>query len=69
MCISKSSTEAELIAVTDLLPEAFHLSKIVADVTGLKVKIVLYQDNMATIAMIRNGNSGARSKHIKIRFG
>ena len=28
-CISKSSTEAELLAVTDLLPEAFHLRTII----------------------------------------
>ena len=48
-CISKSSTEAELNAVTDLLPEAFHLRKIIEAVTGKKVRIVLYQDNMAAI--------------------
>ena len=68
-CISKSSTEAELIAVTDLLPEAFHLRKIIEAITGNKVKIILYQDNMATMSMIRNGAGGGRSKHIKIRFG
>ena len=68
-CISKSSTEAELIAVTDLLPEAFHLKKIVEAITGKKVRIILYQDNMATISMIKNGVGGGRSKHIKIRFG
>ena len=68
-CISKSSTEAELIAVTDLLPEAFHLKKIIETITEKKVKIILYQDNMATMSMIRNGTGGGRSKHIKIRFG
>ena len=68
-CISKSSTEAELIAVTDLLPEAFHLKKIIETITGKKVRIILYQDNMATISMIKNGAGGGRSKHIKIRFG
>ena len=68
-CVSKSSTEAELIAVTDLLPEAFHLKKIIQAVTCKKVRIVLYQDNMATMSMIRNGTGGGRSKHIKIRFG
>ena len=68
-CVSKSSTEAELIAVTDLLPEAFHLKKVIQAVTGKDVKIVLYQDNQATISMIKNGAGGGRSKHIKIRFG
>jgi hypothetical protein len=68
-CVSKSSTEAELIAVTDLLPEAFQLKKVIQAVTGKDVKIVLYQDNQATIAMIKNGAGGGRSKHIKIRFG
>ena len=54
-CVSKSSTEAELIAVTDLLPEAFHLRKIIEAITRKNVKIILYQDNMATISMIKNG--------------
>jgi len=67
-CVSKSSTEAELIAVTDLLPNAMELRNITEEITGKKVRLVFYQDNMATIRMIKNGTVGARSKHIKIRF-
>ena len=59
-CVSKSSTEAELIAVTDLLPEAFHLRKIIEAITRKNVKIILYQDNMETISMIKNGAGGGR---------
>ena len=68
-CVSKSSTEAELIAVTDLFPSAMEVvCNITEEITGKNVKLVLYQDNMATIGMIKNGTGGSRSKHIKIRF-
>ena len=67
-CVSKSSTEAELIAVTDFIGEAMKLKMIAQEITRKGVKLVLYQDNQATINMIKNGTAGARSKHIKIRF-
>ena len=67
-CVSKSSTEAELIAVTDLVGQAIELKNIAEEIVGRKVKLIIYQDNQATIKLLRNGVSGGRSKHIKIRF-
>ena len=32
------------------------------------MKLIVYQDNQATIKLLRNGVTGGRSKHIKIRF-
>jgi len=67
-CVSKSSTEAELIAVTDLLGQAIELKKIAEEIIGEKIKLIVYQDNESTIKLMKNGIVGARSKHIKIRF-
>ena len=35
---------------------------------GRDVKLVVYQDNMATMKSLKNGVTGGRSKHVKIRF-
>jgi hypothetical protein len=65
--VSKSSTEAELIALTDMAGEGISIQNIVFALTGKWLKVMLMQDNQATIHIIKNGLS-ARSKHVKIRF-
>ena len=67
-CISKSSTEAELIAVTDLVAHAIEVKKISEEIIGEKIELIVYQDNESTIKIMKSGIAGARSKHIKIRF-
>ena len=66
---SKSSTEAELIAVSDVLPQVIwtrdFLEQQGYDVGPAK----LFQDNMSTIALAGKGQSTAeRTRHIAIRF-
>ena len=67
-CVSKSSTEAELIAMTDYVTEAMHLRDVAENIIGKDIKLVVHQDNVSTINMIRNGEPSGRSKHVKIRF-
>jgi len=67
-CVSKSSTEAELIAVTDLIGQAIDLKRVAEEIIGEEIKLVVYQDNESTIKLMKNGTTGARSKHVKIRF-
>jgi len=67
-CVSKSSTEAELIAVTDLIGQAIDLKRVAQEIIGEEIKLVVYQDNELTIKLMKNGTTGARSKHVKIRF-
>jgi len=67
-CVSKSSTEAELIAVTDLVGLAFNMKRLAEEIIGEQIKLVVYQDNESTMKLMKNGSTGARSKHIKIRF-
>lgn len=67
--VSKSSTEAELIGLSDsasqiiwtrefLIGQGYHLDA-----------ATIYQDNMSTIAMVKKGHSSSdRSRHINIRY-
>jgi len=67
-CVSKLSTEAELIAVTDLIGQAIKLKKTAEEIIGENIKLIVYQDNQSTINLMKNGITGSRSKHVKIRF-
>jgi hypothetical protein len=66
--VVKSSTEAELVAVSDSAGSFIHARHVICD-QGYEVgPIVLYQDNTATMAMLQNGGShSARTRHIAIR--
>jgi hypothetical protein len=66
--VSKSSTEAELIALSDTASQAIFLRNFV-EAQGYDVgPAVLYQDNMSTMALIkRGGPASERSRHINIR--
>jgi hypothetical protein len=67
-CVSKSSTEAELIAATDLISEGLHLKGLCEFICDKKVNLTLMQDNQATIAIIKNGKVSGKSKHVRIRL-
>jgi len=62
-CVSKSSTEAELIAYTDYIGEAMSLKNICQDITGRKVNLIILQDNNSVISIIKNGKLAGKSKH------
>jgi hypothetical protein len=66
---SKSSTEAELIAVSDAAGQLLWTQSFLA-AQGYAVKpATIYQDNMSTIALIKNGRSNSeRTRHIAIRY-
>jgi hypothetical protein len=67
--MSKSSTEAELIAASDMAGYALHLCAYLKELCFPECRLTLYQDNMSTISMLRNGKlSSNRSKHIDIRY-
>ena len=67
---TKSSTEAELVAVSDYIP--YHIWMIIfLRYQGYEVKKkVLYQDNQSAIKMETNGQNSCtgNSRHIDIRF-
>jgi len=65
--VSKDSTEAELIALSDMLK---YVDKCNAFMEGQGVKMktpMLCQDNMSTISMVTKGGGKWRSKYMKVR--
>lgn len=67
---TRSSTEAELVAVDDGMSQVLW-TKHFLEAQGYKVgKQVLHQDNQSTIRLEKNGtaSSGKRSRHINIRY-
>jgi hypothetical protein len=66
--VSKSSTEAELIALSDTASQAVHIGNFIK-AQGYSVgPVVLYQDNMSCMALMKRGSPGSeRSRHINIR--
>jgi hypothetical protein len=67
--MSKSSTEAELIGISDVLPQVIWARDFLLEQGYSVGPATLYQDNMSTIALAKNGQSNSeRTRHIAIRF-
>ena len=66
--VTKSSTEAELIALSDMASQAIHVRAFVT-AQGYQVgPAVIYQDNMSCMALMKKGGPcSERSRHISIR--
>ena len=67
--VSKSSTEAELIALSDCASQAIWVANFI-HAQGYDVgPVVLHQDNMSCMALIKRGSPASeRSRHIDIRY-
>ena len=67
--MSKSSTEAELIALSDSANQALYLRWFLIDQGHEMGPVTLYQDNTSTMALLARGKPGAeRTRHIDIRY-
>lgn len=67
---TRSSTESELVAVDDLIPQILW-ARLFLKEQGFKVMDnILYQDNKSAILLEKNGrtSSSKRTKHIEIRY-
>ena len=67
---TKSSTETELVGVSDYLPRKIWVINFL-EAQGYRLKNkTLYQDNESTIKMLKNGRDSttSRSRHVSIRF-
>ena len=67
--VSKSSTEAELIALSDSASQAVWVANFIYS-QGYDVgPVVLHQDNMSCMALVKRGSPASeRSRHIDIRY-
>ena len=66
----KSSTEAELVGVSDYLPYNIWLLMFLEAQGYRIVDNVLYQDNQSTILMLKNGRNSCtgNSRHVNIKY-
>ena len=66
--VSRSSTEAELIALSDGVSLALWAKSFLEE-QGYKVRGELYEDNQSTMKLAENGRSQSdRTRHINIRY-
>jgi hypothetical protein len=67
--VTKSSTEAELVALSDYASQAIWLRNFII-AQGYDVgPVILHQDNMSCMALVkRGGPASERSRHIDIRY-
>lgn len=68
--VSRSSTEAELIALHDILPQVLWLRRLLADLGyPPSAPTVVYQDNKSTIILGNKGNANkGKTKHMEVRY-
>lgn len=67
--VSLSTTEAEYVAATHAAKEALWLRSLVGELFGAMADpLTLFSDNQSAIAIAKNPQYHARTKHIDIRF-
>ena len=68
--VSRSSTESELIALNDGLPEVIWAKQFMNNL-GIKQQMVtVFEDNQSSIILAKNGKGStiSKTKHIQVRF-
>ena len=67
--VTKSSTEAELVALSDSTNQALHLRHFIIGQGHACGPVTVYQDNMSCMSLIERGRSAAeRTRHIAIKY-
>ena len=67
--VTKSSTEAELVALSDSTNQALYLRNFIIGQGHTPGPVTVYQDNMSCMSLIERGRSaGERTRHISIKY-
>jgi hypothetical protein len=67
--VSKSSTEAELVGLSDSANQGLHMRNFLVMQGYRMPPVTVYLDNLSYIALLARGRSGAeRTRHIVIRY-
>ena len=68
-CVSKSTAEAEYVALSEAVAGAIWLRRLMLELTGvLPDKILVFEDNMGALFLAKNQADHRRSKHIDVRY-
>ena len=67
--VTKSSTEAELVALSDSANQALYVRNFIINQGHSCGPVTIYRDNMSCMALIDRGRSAAeRTRYIAIRY-
>lgn len=67
--MTKSSTEAELVGLSNVASQVIYLQNVVRAQGYNMPPAIVYQDNQSAMAMMRNGSATAKlTRHINIRY-
>ena len=67
--VTKSSTEAELVALSDSVSQSIHMRNFLIAQGYAMGPVSVYQDNMSCMAIVKKGGPCLeRSRHINIRY-
>jgi hypothetical protein len=67
--VTKSSTEAELVALSDSASQGHHTRNFVIAQGYQCGPLIIYQDNLSCMALVERGRSAAEhTRHIDIRY-
>ena len=65
--VTKDSTEAELVALSDMLTTVEQCQEFLLN-QGMNIDLpVIFQDNMSTISLVTRGGGKPRNKHLRVR--
>ena len=67
--VTKSSTESELVALSDSLNQGIHIRRFLQSQGYTPGPLLAYQDNLSCMALVKRGRSAAeKTRHIDIRY-
>ena len=67
--VTKSTTEAEYLALSESTKEAIWLRRLLSDIgCGSEEPTVIFEDNQGAIEISKNAKFHNRTKHIDVRF-
>ena len=64
---TKSSSEAELVAISDSIGDLLHIQNMLHEL-GYPIASAIHQDNQSTIQLINRGRPTQMTRHIDIRY-
>lgn len=68
-CVALSSTEAELISLTEAAKEAIWIKRLLKEIQQeIKDLFIIYEDNQSCRKIVQNTNPSNRTKHIDVRY-
>lgn len=68
-CVALSSTEAEVISLTEAVKEGIWIRRLLKEIKqNIKDLVIIYEDNQSCLKMVQNTNPNKRTKHIDVRY-